>query len=88
MAHPMEETTNKCDPASINYGEKWEQKMAQYMQWFSLITSVLILLWYAKQMMKKLCGWEEFYVCLINSKQARSCPIGAGVEFSVALMLP
>eukprot|EP00210_Caulerpa_lentillifera_P007845 g7487.t1 len=50
----------------INYGEEWEQHMSYAGQWFALITSILLLIWYTKQTYQRQCGWEEFYVCVIE----------------------
>eukprot|EP00210_Caulerpa_lentillifera_P003400 g3244.t1 len=50
----------------INYGEEWEQHMSYAGQWLALTSSILLLIWYTKQTYQRQCGWEEFYVCVIE----------------------
>lgn len=68
MVNPVEVTRTDCEPAVIRYGEKWEQHTAVALQWFALIFSLVILIWYIKQTANKKCGWEEFYVCAVESE--------------------
>ncbi|GMH35170.1 hypothetical protein BSKO_03038 [Bryopsis sp. KO-2023] len=70
MVNPVLKVLQPCVdaiPVDVHYGEEWEQKTSLACQWFALITSLMILTWYTKQMFKKHCGWEEYYVCLVET---------------------
>lgn len=67
----------------INYGEEWEQRMSLACQWFALISSAILIIWYTKQTYQKQCGWEEFYVCIVESA---SCATSIGSEMCEQLL--
>ena len=49
-------------------GSDVEQKAANALQWFAFALSIIILTWYAYAFWKATCGWEEVYVCTIESE--------------------
>ena len=73
MVNPVTVTRlpNEATEVVINYGEEWEQRMSYALQWFALISSALLIVWYTKQTYQRQCGWEEFYVCVVESKPIR-----------------
>ncbi|GFR44465.1 hypothetical protein Agub_g5726 [Astrephomene gubernaculifera] len=47
-------------------GTPLQKKVANGMQWFAFGFSVLLLMYYAYQTWKSICGWEEVYVCVVE----------------------
>jgi hypothetical protein len=53
----------------LEFGAKWEQNFAIALVWFTLITSLLLWVYYTWATFKATCGWEEFYVVNMESMQ-------------------
>ena len=60
-------TDEDCKEVRVNFGENWEQNTAVGLNWFALILSLAFVAWYTKQTIGKKCGWEEFYVAIVES---------------------
>lgn len=50
------------------YGPKWEQSAAGGIQLFTFVFSLLNMAYYAYCYQKASVGWEEAYVCFIESE--------------------
>lgn len=57
-----------CKPWLDSRGSDIEKKIANGLQWFAFALSVLMLIYYAWSTWKATCGWEEVYVCSIESE--------------------
>jgi hypothetical protein len=60
--------TSVCVQAgTLEFGPEWEQNFAIGLVWFTLISSLMLWVYYTWATYKSTCGWEEFYVVNMES---------------------
>ena len=52
---------------TIQYGAEWEQNIAIGLTYFTIISSLILFVYYSWQTYKATCGWEEMYVVTAES---------------------
>lgn len=51
----------------LEFGALWEQNFAIGLVWFTLISSLMLWVYYTWATFQATCGWEEFYVVNMES---------------------